>query len=95
VLPIGGLKEKLLAALHAGIKTVLIPKENEKDLAEIPDNVKKGLTIIPVTTVDEVIANALVSKPTPIEWIEPPDAEAVAAKNRDGEPAQPSGVITH
>jgi ATP-dependent Lon protease len=92
VLPIGGLKEKLLAALHAGIKTVLIPKENEKDLAEIPDNVKKGLTIIPVTTVDEVIANALVSKPTPIEWIEPPDAEAVAAKNRDGEP---SGVITH
>jgi ATP-dependent Lon protease len=92
VLPIGGLKEKLLAALHAGIKTVLIPKENEKDLAEIPDNVKKGLTIIPVTTVDEVIANALVSKPVPIEWIEPPDAEAVAAKNRDGEP---SGVITH
>jgi ATP-dependent Lon protease len=92
VLPIGGLKEKLLAALHAGIKTVLIPKENEKDLAEIPDNVKKGMTIIPVTTVDEVIANALVSKPTPIEWIEPPDAEAVAAKNRDGEP---SGVITH
>jgi len=92
VLPIGGLKEKLLAALHAGIKTVLIPKENEKDLAEIPDNVKKGLTIIPVTTVDEVIANSLVSKPTPIEWIEPPDAEAVAAKARDGEP---SGVITH
>src|SRR4030095_2239860 len=75
VLPIGGLKEKLLAALHAGIKTVLIPKENEKDLAEIPDNVKKGLTIIPVTTVDEVIANALISKPVPIEWIEPPDAE--------------------
>jgi ATP-dependent Lon protease len=92
VLPIGGLKEKLLAALHAGIKTVLIPKENEKDLAEIPDNVKKGLTIIPVTTVDEVIANALVSKPVPIEWIEPPDAEAVAAKNRE---AEASGVITH
>ena len=55
VLPIGGLKEKLLAALRAGIKTVLIPKENEKDLAEIPDNVKKGLEIIPVADVDEVL----------------------------------------
>ena len=61
VLPIGGLKEKLLAALRAGITTVFIPKENEKDLAEIPDNVKKGLTIIPVTHVDEVIAKALVA----------------------------------
>ena len=55
VLPIGGLKEKLLAALRGGIKTVLIPKENEKDLAEIPDNVKKGLNIIPVSHVDEVL----------------------------------------
>ena len=55
VLPIGGLKEKLLAALRGGLKTVLIPKENEKDLAEIPDNVKKGLKIIPVATVDEVL----------------------------------------
>ena len=54
ILPIGGLKEKLLAALRGGLKTVLIPKENEKDLAEIPDNVKQGLEIIPVSVVDEV-----------------------------------------
>ena len=92
VLPIGGLKEKLLAALHSGIKNVLIPKENEKDLAEIPENVKKGLTIIPVTTVDEVIQNALVRKPTPIEWIEPPDVDQVPPKrDEEGKP----GVITH
>jgi ATP-dependent Lon protease len=68
VLPIGGLKEKLLAALRAGITTVFIPKDNEKDLAEIPENVKKGLTIIPVSHVDEVIARALVRKPEPIDW---------------------------
>ncbi len=77
VLPIGGLKEKLLAALRAGIKTVFIPKENEKDLAEIPDNVKKDLELIPVSDVDQVIARALVRKPEPIEWVEP--AEPVAA----------------
>ena len=63
VLPIGGLKEKLLAALRAGITTVFIPKENEKDLAEIPDNVKKHLKIIPVADVDEVIAQALARRP--------------------------------
>ena len=68
VLPIGGLKEKLLAALRAGITTVFIPKDNEKDLAEIPANVKKGITIIPVSHVDEVIARALVRKPEPIDW---------------------------
>jgi ATP-dependent Lon protease len=73
VLPIGGLKEKLLAALRAGITTVLIPKENEKDLAEIPDNVKKHLKIIPVADVDEVIAQALARRPEPIEWEEPPE----------------------
>ncbi len=70
VLPIGGLKEKLLAALRGGIKTVLIPKENEKDLTEIPDNVKKGLTIVGMTTVDEVLRRALVRQPQPIEWVE-------------------------
>ncbi|WP_149537350.1 endopeptidase La [Siccirubricoccus phaeus] len=74
VLPIGGLKEKLLAALRAGITTVFIPKENEKDLAEIPDNVKKGLSIHPVSHVDEVIGTALVRKPEAIEWTEPPEA---------------------
>jgi ATP-dependent Lon protease len=71
VLPIGGLKEKLLAALRGGLKTVLIPKENEKDLAEIPDNVKKGMSIIPVANVDEVIKAALVREPTAITWEEP------------------------
>jgi ATP-dependent Lon protease len=73
VLPIGGLKEKLLAALRAGITTVVIPKDNEKDLADIPANVKKGLTIIPVSHVDEVISLALVRKPEPIDWEEKPD----------------------
>ncbi len=71
VLAIGGLKEKLLAALRAGVKTVLIPEDNEKDLAEIPDNVKDGMKIIPVGTVDEVLAHALTQKLTPIEWTEP------------------------
>ncbi len=68
VLPIGGLKEKLLAALRGGITTVLIPKENEKDLAEIPDNVKTGLTIIPVSTIDELLSHALIGPLSPIEW---------------------------
>ncbi len=71
VLPIGGLKEKLLAALRAGITTVLIPKENEKDIAEIPDNVKKHLKLVPVAHVDDVIAQALVRKPVAIQWEEP------------------------
>ena len=70
VLPIGGLKEKLLAALRGGIKTVLIPDENEKDLAEIPKNVIDGLKIIPVKTVDEVLKVALTKSLTPIDWVE-------------------------
>ena len=70
ILPIGGLKEKLLAALRGGIKTVLIPEENVKDLAEIPDTVKKGMTIIPVARMDDVVKHALVRQPTPIEWDE-------------------------
>ena len=70
-LPIGGLKEKLLAALRAGITTVVIPKENEKDLAEVPDNVKTGLKIIPVSNVGEVLKVALVRQPEAIDWIEP------------------------
>ena len=68
VLPIGGLKEKLLAALRGGMTTVLIPQENEKDLEEIPDNVKKGLELIPVSTVDEVLKHALAEPVQPIEW---------------------------
>jgi ATP-dependent Lon protease len=71
VLPIGGLKEKLLAALRGGLKKVLIPEENAKDLAEIPDNVKSGLEIIPVSRVGEVLSHALVRMPQPIEWSEP------------------------
>ena len=73
VLPIGGLKEKLLAALRAGITTVFIPKENEKDLVEIEEGVKRNLKIIAVASVDEVISQALVRKPEPIEWTEPPE----------------------
>lgn len=89
VLAIGGLKEKLLAALRAGVKTVLIPEENEKDLAEIPDNVKDALKIIPVTTVDEVLTHALTQKLTPIEWAEPVEAASGAADD-DG-----AAVVTH
>ena len=73
VLAIGGLKEKLLAALRGGIKTVLIPEENVKDLAEIPDNVKEGLEIIPVSHVDQVLEHALVEMPAEIEWTEADD----------------------
>src|SRR3546814_9437667 len=68
VLPIGGLKEKLLAALRAGIKTVLIPQENEKDLADIPDNVKRKLEIVPVSDCEEVVAPALGEELMPIGW---------------------------
>ncbi|MFO8128066.1 endopeptidase La [Yoonia sp.] len=76
---IGGLKEKLLAALRGGITTVLIPQDNAKDLPEIPDNVKEGLTIIPVRHVSEVLERALVRKPEPIEWDEAAEEAAAAA----------------
>jgi len=86
VLPIGGLKEKLLAALRSGIKTVLIPSENEKDLAEVPDNVKTKLEIIPISTADEALARALTGPLIPIEWRDedgtpdvPPSADDVEA----------------
>jgi ATP-dependent Lon protease len=81
VLAIGGLKEKLLAALRGGIKTVLIPEENRKDLVEIPANILDGLEILPVSHVDEVLARALVSRPEPIEWTEADDlaSQPVAA----------------
>jgi ATP-dependent Lon protease len=77
VLPIGGLKEKLLAALRGGIQTVLIPAENEKDIAELPASVKEGLEIIPVDHVDQVLARALVKELEPIEWT---DADEHAAE---------------
>jgi ATP-dependent Lon protease len=92
-MPIGGLKEKLLAALRGGIKTVLIPEENEKDLAEIPDNVKEGLKIIPVEHVSEVLKLALVREPEAIEWDEAAE-EAAAAAAKATESASPSAT-TH
>ncbi|ANI76738.1 MULTISPECIES: endopeptidase La [Sphingobium] len=87
VLPIGGLKEKLLAALRGGIKTVLIPAENEKDLAEIPANIREGLEIVPVSHVDEVLSRALVSVPEAIAWTEEDDlaAQPSPASGRDGD----------
>ena len=90
-MPIGGLKEKLLAALRGGITTVLIPTENEKDLPDIPDNVKEGLTIIPVSHVSEVLEQALVSKPEASEWDQEAEdaaaAAALAAKSGAGDSA--------
>jgi ATP-dependent Lon protease len=92
VLPIGGLKEKLLAALRGGIDTVLIPKENEKDLAEIPDNVKKGLKIIPVANVDEVLQVALSRVPEALAEEEPIGPEIAAqAKPAADQPRLPNG----
>src|SRR5579875_3770736 len=90
VLPIGGLKEKLLAALRGGLKTVLIPKENEKDLAEIPDNVKRGLRIVPVATVDELLVEALTQPLTPLPWAEEAEAPVLPASGEER-----SGIITH
>jgi ATP-dependent Lon protease len=92
VLPIGGLKEKLLAALRSGIKTVLIPQENEKDLADVPQTVKDALEIVPISTVDQAIARALISAPVAIEWSE--DDEPVVAPAKVEE-ADGDAVITH
>jgi len=91
VLPIGGLKEKLLAALRGGLKTVLIPAENEKDLAEIPDNVKRGLKIIPARTVDEVLGHALSAPLIPVEW----DEDAVSSPVIPATSEERSGLLTH
>ncbi len=92
VLPIGGLKEKLLAALRGRFKTVLIPAENEKDLEEIPDNVKRGLKIIPVATVDDILKHALVKPLTPVEWIEPSEVEGIPDSDSDDDR---KGLVTH
>jgi ATP-dependent Lon protease len=95
VLVIGGLKEKLLAAHRGGLKTVLIPRDNERELSEIPDNVKKGLNIIPVTTVDDVLENALVSKLNPIDWDENAEEEKAALSSSQSDDDDVGGVITH
>jgi ATP-dependent Lon protease len=92
-LAIGGLKEKLLAALRAGVKTVFIPEENEKDLVDIPENVKAGLEIIPVTHVSEVLKHALVRSPEPIEWDE--EAEEAAAAAAAKATATSAAATTH
>ncbi|CRL10003.1 endopeptidase La [Phaeobacter italicus] len=92
---IGGLKEKLLAALRGGIKTVLIPQENEKDLPDIPDNVKEGLEIIPVSHVSEVLKHALVSQPEPIEWDEDAEEAAAAAKAALGASDDSASATAH
>jgi len=92
VLAIGGLKEKLLAALRGGVKTVIIPKENEKDMTEIPDNVKKGIEFFYVSHVDEVLKIALTRMPEPVEWKEfeevPPPPASIISDN-------PDEIVTH
>jgi ATP-dependent Lon protease len=90
VTAIGGLKEKLLAALRSGVKTVLIPSENEKDLADIPDNVKSEMKIIPISTMDEVLAHALTRAPVPIEWSEADALPVTVADDSDVE-----NTLTH
>ena len=95
VLPIGGLKEKLLAAHRGGIKTVLIPKENEKDLSDIPDNVKRGLDIIPVSVVDEVLERALTTPLAPIEWDEDDEMAADQIASSSGDDEELGGVVKH
>lgn len=92
VTAIGGLKEKLLAALRSGVKTVLIPQENEKDLADVPQSVKDGLEIIPVSTFDEVLKHALTGPLTPVEWREEDEPIAAAAKVDDSDS---DAVLTH
>src|SRR5262249_6687332 len=91
VLQIGGFKENQLAEWRGGLKTVLIPAENEKDLAEIPDNVKRGLKILPARTVDEVLAHALAGPLTPIEWEKDSDTPPVIPATGE----ERSGLLTH
>ena len=93
MLAIGGLKEKLLAALRGGITTVIIPEENEKDLAELPANLREGLTIVPVRHVDEVLERALTAPLEPIEWTE---AEDLASQPAAAAAAHPvGGTMAH
>jgi ATP-dependent Lon protease len=93
VLPIGGLKEKLLAALRGGITTVLIPAENEKDLVELPATVKEGLEIIPVDHVDQVLSRALVAPLQAIEWTDDDEHAAEPPVHAPG--AGPEQAVRH
>jgi ATP-dependent Lon protease len=92
VLPIGGLKEKLLAALRGGISKVLIPAENEKDLAEIPATITGGLEIVPVSHVDEVLSHALATPVAPIDWTEADDLAPVPAPELAAAPDDVAGA---
>ena len=92
VLPVGGIKEKLLAALRGGIKKVLIPEDNAKDLAEIPSSVKNGLEIVPVSRMEEVLAHALLRQPTPIVWEE---EVATAQPPRGPSEEDGQGLVAH
>jgi ATP-dependent Lon protease len=91
VTAIGGLKEKLLAALRSGVKTVLIPQENEKDLADVPDNVKSALEIVPISTADEALKWALIGPLTPVEWDEATDPLPAPVPSLDG----PTAAVSH
>jgi ATP-dependent Lon protease len=91
VLPIGGLKEKLLAALRGGVKKVLIPEDNAKDLVDLPDSVKNGMEIVPVSRMEEVILHALVRQPTPIQWKEDLTSTKLPVTTED----DMSGVVAH
>ena len=95
VLPIGGLKEKLLAALRGGIRKVLIPKENEKDLADIPDNVKRNLELVPVSSVEEVLEHALVSTLVPIEWDDEAEDDTRVSSSPAEDDEERSGLVKH
>ena len=95
VLPIGGLKEKLLAAQRGGLKTVLIPKDNEKDLVDIPDNAKCNLTIIPVSMVDEALSAALVREPTPSAMSGLPDITEESGTTVPDSGENPSDIVAH
>ena len=95
VLPIGGLKEKLLAALRGGITQVLVPKENEKDLADIPENIKRSLEIVPVTNVEEVLEYALVNPLVPIEWKNEEEDRAAVTAGQNDDDGEHTGLLKH
>ena len=95
VLPIGGLKEKLLAALRGGITRVLVPKENEKDLADIPENIKRSLEIVPVTSVEEVLEYALVNPLVPIEWKNEEEDRAAVTAGQNEDDGEHTGLLKH
>ena len=95
ILPIGGLKEKLLAALRGGITRVLVPKENEKDLADIPENIKRSLEIVPVTNVEEVLEYALVNPLVPIEWKNEEEDRAAVTAGQNDDDGEHTGLLKH